>query len=104
MRRGAVCAILQVWIERKGIEMDITITVVAIVVLGIAAESFILNRARERVEYEEAVAARLARYAGRQCSRASTCMEPFWPAIRLESGRTKLEGCQERDREVRSEK
>jgi hypothetical protein len=55
-----------VWIERKEIEMDITSTIVAIVVLGIAAESFILNRARKRAEYEEAVAARLARYAGRQ--------------------------------------
>jgi len=45
--------------------MDITIAIV-ILVVGIAAEGFIINRARERAEREDVVLARLARYAGRQ--------------------------------------
>jgi len=44
--------------------MDSTI-VIAILVAGIVAESFIINRARKRAEREEAIIARLARYAGR---------------------------------------
>ena len=45
--------------------MDIIITIV-ILVGAIAAESYIINRARRRAEYEDAVMARLAHYAGRQ--------------------------------------
>jgi hypothetical protein len=45
--------------------MDIMIAMV-ILAVGLAAEGFIMNRARERAEFEEAVIARLARYAGRQ--------------------------------------
>lgn len=37
-----------------------------ILVAGIAAESFIINRARERAERKDLVLARLARYAGRK--------------------------------------
>lgn len=40
--------------------------VVVIIVGGFAAESFVLNRARERAENEEVVMDRLARYAGRK--------------------------------------
>jgi hypothetical protein len=45
--------------------MDVTIATV-ILIIGFAAESFIVNRARERAEGEDVVVARLARYAGRQ--------------------------------------
>ena len=45
--------------------MDITIAVL-ILAVGIIVESVILGRARERAEREDVVAARLARYAGRQ--------------------------------------
>jgi len=41
----------------------IVVTTVAVV---IAAEIFILNRAQKWAQYEDAVAARLARYAGRR--------------------------------------
>ena len=44
--------------------MDITIAMIVLVV-GLAAESLIIKRARGRAEYEELVMARLARYAGR---------------------------------------
>lgn len=45
--------------------MDITIAII-ILVVGIAAERSIFNRARERAEREAVMIARLARYAGRQ--------------------------------------
>jgi hypothetical protein len=51
--------------SRKEIEMDIIIAIV-ILVVSIAAESYIISRARRRAEYEDAVMARLAHYAGRQ--------------------------------------
>jgi len=40
--------------------------VVVIVGLGFAVADFFFSRARRRAEYEEAVMARLARYAGRE--------------------------------------
>jgi len=45
--------------------VNITIAVI-ILVVGFAAESFILSRARQRAENEEIVMSRLARYAGRK--------------------------------------
>jgi hypothetical protein len=45
--------------------MDIII-LTAIVFSSIALEGLIVNRARKRAEYEDAVRARLARYAGRE--------------------------------------
>ena len=45
--------------------MDIIIALV-ILVASIAAERFVINRARERTEREELMLARLAHYAGRQ--------------------------------------
>jgi len=45
--------------------MNVTIAIV-ILVVGFAAESFILNRAQERAAEEEAMMDRLARYAGRE--------------------------------------
>ena len=45
--------------------MDITIAIV-ILVVGFITERGILSRARARAEREDAVVARLARYAGRQ--------------------------------------
>ena len=45
--------------------MDIVI-LTTIVLVGIVAESLVINRARKRAEYEEAVQSRLSRYAGRR--------------------------------------
>jgi hypothetical protein len=43
------------------------ITVVAVMVVGIViGGSILFHRARERAEYEDVIAARLARYAGQQ--------------------------------------
>jgi hypothetical protein len=44
--------------------MDIAVAIIVLVV-GLAAEGLIVRRARERAESEDAVIARLARYAGR---------------------------------------
>lgn len=40
--------------------------VVTIVAVAIAVEVFVLNRAQKWAQYEDVVAARLARYAGQQ--------------------------------------
>ncbi len=45
--------------------MNVTMVVI-ILVVGFAAENFILSRAQERAEKEEVVMNRLARYAGRK--------------------------------------
>ncbi len=45
--------------------MDITV-LTAIVLTGIVLESVIFARARRRAEYEDMIADRLARYAGRK--------------------------------------
>ena len=51
--------------QSRRIEMNI-IAAAFILVVGIAAESLLLGRARERAKEEEAVSARLARIAGRR--------------------------------------
>lgn len=44
--------------------MDILV-LTTVVLAGIALEGFIFARARKRAEYEDSIADRLARYAGR---------------------------------------